>query len=163
METTVTVKKFYPGIPMYESYIAFHGDVKRSVSGWLLTVRTSRHLRHHIENLWVMFNERSLHAFQKPLVFLLHRNFWLRKILHRFCRFQFLLRFFSLSIFKNTLLLFSSSTFQFFFFEIRFKSDWIESRQNESIIRQTVIVHADMTVRTFLRHRIQGYVKLLIP
>ena len=49
------------------------------------------------------------------------------------------------------------------FFEIRFKSDWIESRQNESIIRQTVIVHADMTVGTFLRHRIQGYVKLLIP
>ena len=119
--------------------------------------------RHHIENLWVVFHELSLHAFQKPLVFLLHRNFWLRKILHRFCRFQVFPRFFSVSIFKNILLFFSSSTFQNNFFEIRFKSDWIESRQNESIIRQTVIVHADMTVRMFLRHRIQGYVKLLIP
>lgn len=143
-------------------YRWFFSDAEYSVSSWLITTSS----RHHIENLWVIFHELSLHAFQKPLVFLLHRNFWLRKILHRFCRFQVFLRIFSFIIFKNVFFFISylSRTLsKITFFEIRFKSDWIESRQNESIIRQTVIVHADMTVGTFLRHRIQGYVKLLIP
>ena len=77
----------------------------------------------------------------------------------KFFRVFFLLAFSKIFFYSLVQALSKISTF----FEIRFKSDWIESRQNESIIRQTVIVHADMTVRMFLRHRIQGYVKLLIP